>query len=139
MNMAIICGRLTKDPDVRWTQGENSMQIARYSIAVDRRGKDKQTDFINCVAFNKSAKFAEDYFHKGMRVLVTGRIQTGSYKDKEGRTVYTTDIIVDNQEFADGKAGPGTGNSQNSGGIQPDPVDEFMAIPESEEDALPFN
>ena len=139
MNTCILCGRLTKDPDVRWSQGENSMQIARYSLAIDRRGKDKGADFINCVAFGKSAKFAEDYFHKGMRVLVMGHIQTGSYKDKEGRTVYTTDVIVDNQEFADGKVGPGTGGDQKSTGMQPDPVDDFMTIPEDEADALPFN
>lgn len=130
MNRVILCGRLTKDPDVRWTQGDNSMQIARYSLAVDRRGKDRQTDFINCVAFGKSAKFAEDYFHKGMRVLVSGRIQTGSYKDKEGRTVYTTDVVLDDQEFADGKIG--------TSGNQPDPVDDFMAIPEGEQETLPF-
>ena len=137
MNVTIICGRLTKDPDARFTQGENSMQIARYSIAVDRRSKDKGADFINCVAFNKSAKFAEDYFHKGMRVLVMGHIQTGSYKDKEGRTVYTTDIIVDNQEFADGKAGPGTGNDTAK---QPDQNDGFMQLPDNVDDeALPFN
>jgi single-strand DNA-binding protein len=133
MNHVTLCGRPTADPEVRYTQGENAMAVARYTLAVDRRGKDNGADFIRCVAFGKSGEFAEKWVKKGVRILISGRIQTGSYKDKEGRTVYTTDVVVENHEFADGKAGPGTGSS-----IQPDPVDEFMDIPEGEQEELPF-
>lgn len=103
MNKVILMGRLTRDPETRWTTGENSMAIARYSLAVDRRGKDKEADFIPCVAFGKAGEFADKYFHQGQRVLVSGRIQTGSYTNKEGQKVYTTDVIIEDQEFADSK------------------------------------
>ena len=152
MNRVILMGRLTRDPEVRYTQGEKTMAIARYTLAVDRRGRRSQNDgeqtadFINCVAFNKSGEFAEKYFHQGMRVLVSGRIQTGSYTNKEGQRVYTTDVIVDDQEFADSKNSSG-GNS-GEGGYQPTsrPApssavgDGFMNIPDGVEDeGLPFN
>ena len=109
MNRVILMGRLTRDPEVRYTQGERSMAVARYTLAVDRRGRRNQdgneqtADFINIVAFDRAGEFAEKYFRQGMRVLVSGRIQTGSYTNKEGQRVYTTDIIVDDQEFADSK------------------------------------
>ena len=141
-------GRLTRDPEVRYSQGESSMAIARYSIAVDRRqsrnSSDGQTaDFINCVAFGKSGEFAEKYFHKGTKVLVTGRIQTGSYTNKEGAKVYTTDVVVEEQEFAESKNASGE-NSGYTGGnnTRPEPSgagDGFMNIPDGIDEELPFN
>ena len=110
MNRVILMGRLTRDPEVRYSQGERSMAIARYTLAVDRRGRRSQdgnseqtADFINCVAFDRAGEFAEKYFRQGMRVLVSGRIQTGSYVNKDGQKVYTTEVILDDQEFADSK------------------------------------
>ena len=112
MNRVILMGRLTRDPEVRYSQGERSMAIARYTLAVDRRGRARSNqdgdqgqtaDFINIVAFDRAGEFAEKYFRQGMRVLVSGRIQTGSYTNREGQRVYTTDVIVDDQEFADSK------------------------------------
>ena len=146
MNRAILMGRLTKDPDIRYTQGERSMAIARYTLAVDRRGRrgqdnaEQQTaDFINCVAFDRAAEFAEKYFRQGMRVLVSGRIQTGSYVNQEGRKVYTTEVILDDQEFADSKGASGRGPEQRQ--VQgADIGDGFMNIPDGVEDeGLPFN
>lgn len=147
MNKVILCGRLTRDPETRYTQGENAMAISRYTLAVERKTKKEQrsnepsADFINCVAFRKSAEFAEKYFSKGLRVLISGRIQTGSYTNKDGQKVYTTDVIVEEQEFADGKQSaqttqPGTYNQPQSSSIG----DGFMNIPDSlEDDGLPFN
>jgi len=134
MNTAIIMGRLTKEPAITTTQ--SGLTIARYTLAVDRKVKqeNQQTaDFIPCVAFDRAAQFAGKYFHQGMRVLVEGRIQTGSYKDREGRTVYTTDVIVNSQEFADGK------RDQAPAPAQPAP-DDFLSVPEGadETDGLPF-
>ncbi len=146
MNRVILMGRLTKDPDIRYTQGERSMAIARYTLAVDRRGRrgqdnaEQQTaDFINCVAFDRAAEFAEKYFRQGMRVLVSGRIQTGSYVNQEGRKVYTTEVILDDQEFADSKGASGRGPEQRQ--VQgADIGDGFMNIPDGVEDeGLPFN
>ncbi len=147
MNRVILMGRLTKDPDIRYTQGERSMAIARYTLAVDRRGRrgqdssaEQQTaDFINCVAFDRAAEFAEKYFRQGMRVLVSGRIQTGSYVNQEGRKVYTTDIVLDDQEFADSKGASGRGPEQRQ--VQgADIGDGFMSIPDGiEDEGLPFN
>ena len=155
MNRVILMGRLTRDPEVRYTQGERSMAVARYTLAVDRRGARKSqdgneqtADFINIVAFDRAGEFAEKYFRQGMRVLVSGRIQTGSYTNKEGQRVYTTDIIADDQEFADSK-GAGAGNGGMGGGSyqptsRPAPSsaigDGFMNIPDGVEDeGLPFN
>lgn len=143
MNKVILVGRLARDPEVRYSQGENSTAVARYSLAVDRRFKkdgEATADFIPCVVFGKSAEFAEKYFKKGMRVSVAGRIQTGSYQNKDGNTVYTTDVIVEEQEFAQGK-------NENSGGNgQSDPAapsgnagDGFMNIPDGIDEELPFN
>lgn len=145
MNKVILMGRLTRDPDIRTATGENTMTIARYTLAVDRRTRKTDTneptaDFISCVAFGKAAEFAEKYFHQGTRVLITGRLQTGSYTNKDGRKVYTTDVIIDEQEFADSRAAGQTG----SAGIPvPRPEltteDGFMQLPIGvEEDGIPF-
>ncbi len=155
MNRVILMGRLTRDPEVRYSQGERSMAIARYTLAVDRRGRrnqdgssDQQTaDFINCVAFDRAGEFAEKYFRQGMRVLVSGRIQTGSYVNRDGQRVYTTEVILDDQEFADSKnASTDMGGYQRSAPAQPKPApssaigDGFMNIPDGVEDeGLPFN
>lgn len=145
MNRAILMGRLTRDPEVRYTSGERSMAVARYTLAVDRRGRgnnngEQTADFINIVAFDKAGEFAERYFRQGMRVLVSGRIQTGSYANKDGQKVYTTDIVVDSQEFADSK-GAGSGSGSGSSAAPSSSVgDGFMNIPDGVEDeGLPFN
>ena len=129
MNKVILCGRLTKDPDVRYSQGENAMCIARYNLAVDRRGKDKEADFISCVAFGKSGEFAEKYLKKGMKILISGRIQTGNYKNKDGQTVYTTDVVVEEHEFCESKKDSGDAPANPAG-------DEFMQIDNNTD--LPF-
>lgn len=152
MNRVILMGRLTRDPEIRYSQGERSMTIAKYTLAVDRRGRrgqdnDQAADFINCVAFDRAGEFAEKYFRQGMRVLVSGRIQTGSYVNKEGQKVYTTEVILDDQEFADSK---GASSDMGRGYMQSAPSqglasagavgDGFMNIPEGVEDeGLPFN
>ena len=150
MNKVILIGRLTRDPEIRYAQNENGTAVARYTLAVDRRFKrdgEQDADFIGCVVFGKGAEFAEKYFRQGMRVLISGRIQTGSYTNREGQRVYTTEVIVDDQEFADSK-NSGGGDSGNSYGYQPTsrPApssaigDGFMIIPDGVEDeGLPFN
>lgn len=144
MNRVILMGRLTRDPEVRYTQGERAMAVARYTLAVDRRGAKKENgseataDFINCVAFDKYGEFAEKYFRQGMRVLISGRIQTGSYVNRDGQKVYTTDVVVDSQEFADSKNAPT--NNPASGARASDAGDGFINIPDEIEDTdLPFN
>jgi len=153
-------GRLTRDPELRYTQGENSMAIARFTVAVDRRGRrnqdngDQQTaDFISCTAFGRTAEFVQKYFNQGRRILLQGRIQTGSYTNKEGQRVYTTDVIADDVEFCDSKNdnggnAMGGGYNNNYGSYQqtsrPAPSsaigDGFMNIPDGVEDeGLPFN
>ncbi len=147
MNKVILMGRLTRDPDVRYSQGDSSMAIARYSLAVDRRfnrGNDENnTDFINIVAFGKAGEFAEKYLHKGTKVLVTGRIQTGSYTNKDGQKVYTTDVVAEDQEFAESKNASGEGGAGNSGYTRreaPAAADkDFMSIPEGIVESLPFD
>ena len=150
MNKVILMGRLTRDPDVRVSTGERSMSIARYTLAVDRRTRrndnngEQTADFISCVAFDRSAEFAEKYLHQGTKVLVTGRIQTGSYTNKDGQKVYTTDVVVEEQEFAESKAA----GTNNNGGFAPAdrpmsaaaaPADGFMNLPIGVEDeGLPF-
>ncbi len=145
MNKVILMGRLTRDPEVRYSAGDSSMAIARYTIAVERR-KSKQddsqpsADFINCVAFGRQGEFAEKYLHKGTKIAVEGRIQTGSYTNKEGQKVYTTDVVIDNHEFCESK-----GNEPSGGSVYNQPEqkaasgedDGFMRIPDSVED-LPF-
>lgn len=140
MNQAILIGRLTRDPDVRYGRGEDQTAVGRYTLAVDRRFKrdgEKDADFISCVCFGKSAEFAEKYLTKGMKIAVTGRIQTGSYTNREGQKVYTTDIIIESQEFVE-KKGSGTPQEEGSGkrgrysNNQEPEVDEngFMNIPD---------
>lgn len=152
MNKVILCGRLTRDPEVRYSQGAKQMAIARYTLAVDRRGARRDNnngeptaDFIQCVAFDRAGEFAEKYFHQGTKVIVTGRIQTGSYTNKDGQRVYTTDVIVEEQEFAESKnAAAGNANSGNSNNYsaptERESADGFMNIPDGVEDeGLPFN
>lgn len=144
MNKVILMGRLTREPDVRYSQGEQAMAIARFTLAVDRRFKrdnEQQADFISCVAFGKTGEFIEKYAHQGTKLVVEGRIQTGSYTNKDGVKVYTTDVVVENCEFAESKAAA----SRNEGAYQasrPEPTSEdgFMSIPDGVEDeGLPFN
>ena len=146
MNKVILMGRLTRDPDVRYSQGEQSTAVARYTIAVDRRFKrdgDQQTaDFINCVAFGRQGEFAEKYFRKGIKIAVTGHIQTGSYTNKDGQKVYTTDVVIEEQEFAEsksasaGNAGAAAANGNAAGSAI---GDGFMNIPDGIDEELPFN
>ena len=139
MNKVILMGRLTRDPEVRYTQGDNAMAIARYSLAVDRRFKrdgEPDADFINCVAFGKSGEFAEKYLKKGTKVAVVGRIQTGSYTNKDGQKVYTTDVVVEEQEFAESK---NSGSSDNNQSAPANKNTDFMSIPDGIDEALPFN
>lgn len=130
MNKVILCGRLTKDAEVRYTQSQEPIAVARYSLAVDRKGKDSATDFINCVCFGKTAEFAEKYLHKGSKVIIEGRIQTGSYTDKDGKKVYTTDVVVEGHEFAESKG--------SQAETTPAPSNAFMEIPDGLEADLPF-
>lgn len=149
MNKVILMGRLTRDPEVRYSQGENSTAVARYTLAVDRRfkrnGDDQTADFIGCVAFGRSAEFAEKYFRQGLKVVVTGRIQTGSYTNRDGQKVYTTDIVVEDQEFAESKAASdaNAGRYQAAPAPAPAPMsdagDGFMNIPDGIDEELPFN
>lgn len=170
MNKVVLMGRLTRDPDVRYTQGDNSMCIARYTLAVDRRfsrnNNDGQTaDFISCVAFGRSGEFAEKYLHKGTKIAVSGRIQTGSYTNKDGVRVYTTEVVVDDQEFAESRnasqangsyggnnnygggnnnysggysGGNSYGSSQNTSQSSGGSMDGFMNIPDGIDEELPF-
>lgn len=145
MNKVILMGRLTRDPEIRYAQNENGTAVARYSLAVDRRFKrdgDQDADFIGCVVFGKGAEFAEKYLQKGTKIVVTGRIQTGSYTDREtGKKVYTTDVVVEEQEFAESKAasqGNG-GGYQNVGSNNSTLGDGFMNIPDGIDEELPFN
>jgi single-strand DNA-binding protein len=143
MNKVILMGRLTKDPVVRYSQGDNAMAVARYTLAVDRRFKrdDQPTaDFVGCVAFGKSGEFAEKYFRKGIKIAITGRIQTGSYTNKEGQKVYTTDVVVEDQEFAESKANSSQDSYQatpNNGGASTNNND-FVSIPDGVDDEIPF-
>ena len=137
MNKVIEIGRLVREPEIRYSQGASSTCVARYTLAVDRKFKQEgqpTADFINCIAFGKLGEFAEKYLHKGIKIAVTGRIQTGSYKKKDGNTVYTTDVVVDEQEFCESKS------QSNS---QPQPAqsndNSWMNILDDVEDSLPFN
>lgn len=156
MNKVILMGRLTRDPDIRYSTGESATAVARYTLAVDRRfrreGNDQTADFIGCVAFGRSAEFAEKYLRQGIKIVVTGRIQTGSYTNRDGQKVYTTDVVVEDQEFAESK-GVSDGNRTSYGGgssygqaapAPSDPpkmtsADGFMNIPDGIEEELPFN
>ena len=139
MNKVILMGRLTRDPEVRYSQGEQATAIARYTVAVDRsfrRDGDSQTaDFIGCVAFGRQAEFAEKYLRKGTKIALTGRIQTGSYTNRDGQKVYTTDVVVEEQEFAESKTA-GQTVQQNPASVS---EDGFMEIPDGLEEELPFS
>ena len=161
MNKVILMGRLTRDPEVRYSAGENALAIARYTLAVDRRfnrNAEQTADFISCVVFGKGAEFAEKYFRQGLKIAVTGRIQTGSYTNREGQKVYTTEVVVEDQEFAESKAASEAGASASgsfgyNGGSRPQmnnpapsmPAPEsaasgdFMNIPDGIDEELPFN
>lgn len=150
MNKAILIGRLTRDPEVRYSQGENSTAVARFTLAVDRRfrkaGEQGETDFISCVAFGKQAEFVEKYFRQGMKMVLSGRIQTGSYTNKDGQKVYTTDVIAEDIEFAESKGSSGDAGFPSNGvrrDYKPEPGtaigDGFMNIPDGIDEELPFN
>lgn len=139
MNKVILMGRLCADPEVRYAQNQNQIAIARYRLAVDRRFKregDQTADFILCIAFGKTAEFVERYLRQGTKIIITGRIQTGSYTNKDGQKVYTTDVVVEEQEFAESKSASG-----NSGGLTPQAADPdgFMSLPDGIDEELPFN
>lgn len=139
MNKVVLIGRLTKDPEVRYSQGNNTMAIARYTLAVDRKFKrdgEPNSDFINCIAFGKNGEFAEKYLHKGVKILIEGRWQSGSYTNRDGQKVYTNDCVVESCEFAESK------NANQSERPQPAPQtdsDGFMSIPDGIDEELPFN
>ncbi len=140
MNKVILVGRLTRDPEVRYSQGENTMAIARYTIAVNRRFKregDPEADFIRCVVFGRAAEFAEKYFRQGLRIAISGRIQTGSYTNKEGIKVYTTEVVVEEQEFAESMAE--REHTQTPASAPESSGDGFMNIPEGIDEELPFH
>ena len=146
MNKVVLMGRLTRDPEVRYSQGENALAIARYTLAVDRRFKrdgEQTADFINCVVFGKSAEFTERYFRQGMRVVVCGRIQTGSYTNRDGVKVYTTEVVVEEQEFAESKNASSANTQSYQAAPAPAPSadagDGFMNIPDGIDEELPFN
>lgn len=140
MNKVVLVGRLTRDPEVRYSQGENATAVARYTVAVDRRFKrdgEPTADFINCVVFGKSAEFAEKYFRQGLRVAISGRITTGSYTNKDGIKVYTTEVTVEEQEFAESKAESEANKTINQ---QTTPSsDGFINVPDDVDEELPFN
>lgn len=154
MNKVILMGRLTRDPEVRYSAGENALAIARYTLAVDRRFRrdgEATADFINCVSFGRTAEFAEKYFHQGIRIVVSGRIQTGSYTNRDGVKVYTTEVVVEEQEFAESKSASDSyaashRNTSAQPGAMPSmqapetaSVDGFMNIPDGIDEELPFN
>lgn len=144
MNRVILMGRLVRDPEIRYTSGAKPMAVARYTLAVDRKFKrdgEQAADFISCVAFGKQAQFAENYLHQGMKMVVVGRIQTGSYTNRDGQRVYTTDVVVEEHEFAESKSA-----NENPGALYDTPrrasnvdSDGFMDIPAGIEDQLPFS
>ena len=155
MNKVILMGRLTKNPEIKYAGKDNDMAVARYTLAVDRRrtrsnesSNEQTADFISCVAFARSAEFAEKYLHQGTKIVVTGRIQTGSYTNKDGQRVYTTDVVVEEQEFAESKSAAASNGGDSSYAAytpsRPEPSqaagDGFMAIPDGVDDeGLPFN
>lgn len=144
MNKVILIGNLTRDPEIRTMTGENATVIARFTLAVQRQFKNadgkREADFINCVSFGKQSEFIEKYFKKGNKAAIVGHIQTGSYKNKDGATVYTTDVVVENIEFVGSKNSEGNGNTPEPTGNQENMNSGFMDIPESADDeGLPFN
>ena len=143
MNKVVLMGRLTRNPDVRYSQGEKATCVARYTLAVNRRFRrdgEQDADFINCVAFGKQGEFAEKYMKQGTKIVISGRIQTGSYTNRDGVKVYTTDVVIEEQEFAESKKAAETSSTpQNTQGVKSNPEDDgFMTIPEGVEEELPF-
>ena len=150
MNKVILMGRLTRDPEVRYSAGENALAIARYTLAVDRRFRrdgEASADFIQCVSFGRTAEFAEKYFRQGLKIAVTGRIQTGSYTNRDGQKVYTTEVVVEDQEFAESKASSDSYAASNPRTSAPEAsmpnpgtaAEGFMNIPDGIDEELPFN
>ena len=146
MNKVILMGRLTRDPEVRYSAGDNSLAIARYTLAVDRRFKrdgEATADFISCVAFGRAAEFAEKYFRQGIKIAISGRIQTGSYTNRDGVKVYTTEVVVEEQEFAESKNASSANTQSYQAAPAPAPSadagDGFMNIPDGIDEELPFN
>lgn len=149
MNKVVLMGRLTKDPSVKYTQGDSPLAVSRFTLAVDRRfrrqsegGDDQTADFISCVAFGKQGEFVEKYAHKGTKFVVSGRIQTGRYTNKDGQTVYTTDVVVEEIEFAESKssqAASEAGGSALAGNAPSGADDGFMNVPDEIDEDLPFN
>lgn len=149
MNKVILMGRLTRDPEVRYSQGDNATAIARFTLAVDRRIKrdnEASVDYINCVSFGRSAEFAEKYFHKSTKIVIAGRIQAGSYTNKDGQKVYTTDIVIEEQDFAESKAASqqnNSGNAQNASNNQqtqqPKPQTSPDGFMSADDEGLPFH
>lgn len=138
MNKVILMGRLTRDPDVRYSSGDGSTAVARYTLAVDRRfhrDGDATADFIGCVAFGCQAEFTEKYLRQGTKIAITGRIQTGRYTNREGRKVYTTDVVVEEQEFAEGKNAE---RPREQGATPQTNTDGFMTIPDGVDEDIPF-
>lgn len=141
MNKVILIGRMTGDPEVRYSQGNEPVAVARYRIAVNRRFKrdgEQEADFISCVAFGKAAEFTEKYFRKGMKIAIIGRIQTGSYTNRYGQKVYTTDVVVEEQEFAESK-NSNQGSTEETRPVPSSVGDGFMNIPDGIDEELPFN
>ena len=143
LNKVILMGRLTRNPEVRYSQGEKATCVAKYTLAVNRRFHregEQDADFINCVAFGKQGEFAEKYLKQGTKIVISGRIQTGSYTNRDGVKVYTTDVVVEEQEFAESKKAAETSSTpQNTQGVKSNPEDDgFMTIPEGVEEELPF-
>ena len=139
MNKVILMGRLTRDPEVRYSQGESATAVARFTLAVDRRFRREEAsaDFIGCVAFGKNAEFIEKYFRQGTKALITGRIQTGSYTNRDGNKVYTTDVVVEDQEFAESKKNASEGGMPGAAPALTS-TDGFMNIPDGIDEELPF-
>lgn len=139
MNKVVLMGRLTRDPEVRYSSGNSPMAIARYTLAVERRFKregEQSADFINCLAFGKAAEFAEKYFRQGMRVTICGRIQTGSYTNRDGVKVYTTEVVIEEQEFAESKS---NGHQNSSVSASVTGGDGFTNIPDGIDEEVPFS
>ena len=143
LNKVILMGRLTRNPEVRYSQGEKATCVAKYTLAVNRRFHregEQDADFINCVAFGKQGEFAEKYLKQGTKIVISGRIQTGSYTNRDEVKVYTTDVVIEEQEFAESKKAAETSSTpQNTQGVKSNPEDDgFMTIPEGVEEELPF-
>jgi len=143
LNKVILMGRLTRNPEVRYSQSEKATCVAKYTLAVNRRFHregEQDADFINCVAFGKQGEFAEKYLKQGTKIVISGRIQTGSYTNRDGVKVYTTDVVIEEQEFAESKKAAETSSTpQNTQGVKSNPEDDgFMTIPEGVEEELPF-